>query len=128
MITKFKAWDKINHKMWKVQEIDFRNGIVKVESFDSKPVYNCISCGNGNKCFTPFLRLSALELLQFSNWQDKFDQEIYAGDIVNLINEDGKSINVLCKFGTVRRYIFENEVDINGFYFESVIKGYVLFR
>jgi len=117
MIPKFRAWDFVNKIMWEVEEIDFRNGIVKVK-YNGKHVDNCIACKDHQDCYSPYLRLQDLELLQFSGWQDKYKYDIYNGDIINLINEDSKSINAVCEFGTARRKIFENTIDIIGFYFK----------
>ena len=50
--------------------------------------------------------------------EDKNGKAIYEGDIINLINDIDKSINVVCEFGIARREIFENTVDITGFYFK----------
>jgi len=48
---------------------------------------------------------------------DKNFVPIFEGDIISLVNADGERIEVVCEFGTARREIFENTVDIVGFYF-----------
>lgn len=50
------------------------------------------------------------------DWHGKM---IFEGDILTLINLDYETINVICEFGTARRGISENVVDINGFYFKT---------
>lgn len=54
----------------------------------------------------------------YSNFNDKNNQEIYEGDIIELINEHGVKIQVVCKSGRSTRAIQGKAVDIIGFYFE----------
>jgi uncharacterized phage protein (TIGR01671 family) len=54
---------------------------------------------------------------RYSGLNDKYDNEIYEGDIIELINEDGEIIRVVCEFGTARREMCGRTVDITGFYF-----------
>jgi len=59
-----------------------------------------------------------IQVMQFSGWLDKNKKEIYEGDIIELINKDGDTIRVVCEFGSAKRDIYGNEVEIMGFYFK----------
>lgn len=54
---------------------------------------------------------------------DKNGGLIHVGDIIELVTEDGEKITIECKFGTVQRQIYENLVEITGFYFERSNDG-----
>lgn len=60
---------------------------------------------------------------QYAEAKDKNGAEIYEGDIISLVTEDGEPITIECKFGKVQRQIFENLVEITGFYFERSNDG-----
>ena len=110
-IIKFRAWDKESKKIRKINSIAFDGSgnikLVNMWGYDLIERKDII-----------VQRETNVELVRFTGLSDKNGKEIYEGDFINLINADGKSINVVCKFGTVRREIFENTVDITGFYFE----------
>ena len=60
--------------------------------------------------------------LKSSGWFDKNKKEIFEEDILELTNECGDLISIICKFGSVKRKIYTSEdvypeVEINGFYF-----------
>ncbi|MBF0649157.1 hypothetical protein IR083_10025 [Dysgonomonas sp. GY75] len=55
---------------------------------------------------------------RFSGHFDKSRNEIYEGDILELINEVSIKIQVTCRFGHAHREVYGTNVDIIGFYFE----------
>lgn len=57
--------------------------------------------------------------LQYSGFKDRDGEEIYEGDLIEVLREDGVTIPVICKFGTAIREIFDNEIEIHGFYFQT---------
>lgn len=60
-------------------------------------------------------------ILQWSGFYDKLGNEIYQGDIVELVNEDNQRIRVVCEFKKVQREILGfdlNLCDIVGFSFK----------
>lgn len=58
-----------------------------------------------------------------SGWTDSNDTSIYTGDVVELTNEDGKTVHAICKFGSVVRPTFKHWVEIIGFYFQLIACG-----
>lgn len=82
---KFRAWDKANKEMLKIDVIDFfLKGIRVLEH-------------NGNSFFMKF---SDVEIMQSTGYKDKKGTEIFIGDIVKIYIEDREEHKVyyaLCK-------------------------------
>ncbi len=99
MILKFRVWDLDNKKMIGTWEINEFPNLQSDEKY---------------------------KVMQFSNFYDKHKNEIYEGDIIELVNEAGKKIKVVCEFGTVEREIMGGRLNlcvINGFSFCIVGNG-----
>ena len=108
--TKFRVWDKTTEYMDDRVRVASIGGDTKVEVLDG---------------FSNWRELSKDDyiLMQYTGLKDRVGTEIYEGDILELINEDGKRVAVVCKFGN-RRLVTDRgiAIDIQCFYFE--VKGW----
>lgn len=108
---KFRAWDKIDGKMQKVNLMNTYDG-----SAIGQTLYFLEETSDNNG----YRNLSDCELMQYTGLKDKNGNEIYEGDIIQLTDDTGSLIKVICEFGTARRDIHGNTVDITGFYFKRL--------
>lgn len=82
---KFRAWDKANKEMLKIDVIDFFLEEIRVLE-------------NDGSCFS--MKFSDIELMQSTGYKDKKGIEIFIGDIVKIYIEDREENKVyyaLCK-------------------------------
>lgn len=82
---KFRAWDKANKEMLKIDVIDFFLEEIRVLE-------------NDGSCFS--MKFSDVEIMQSTGYKDKKGIEIFIGDIVKIYIEDRKEYTVyyaLCK-------------------------------
>lgn len=82
---KFRAWDKANKEMLKIDVIDFFLEEIRVLE-------------NDGSCFS--MKFSDVEIMQSTGYKDKKGIEIFIGDIVKIYIEDREDYKVyysLCK-------------------------------
>lgn len=90
---------------------------------DGKMIYQSGALNNFQR-FIRILNENAI-LMSAIGMKDKTGTEIYEGDIIELINDKGKTIHVTVEYGIVRRSILSYnkivviEVDIPSFYFKT---------
>lgn len=112
--NKYRVWDgsKMEHNVV-VGEL----GAFYVQGMDE----------NDLACLSPFNTKFPPEapVMKFFGRQDKNGKDIFAGDIIQLINDNNEYIRVVCEYGTVQRRILGgiihqvNLCDITGFYFRN---------
>ncbi|HZK57538.1 MAG TPA: YopX family protein [Clostridia bacterium] len=106
--AKYRAWLKKESAMVNVTRINFDLNEIEIHPDNDYDYYE--------------FDFSEVVLMQYTGLKDKNGSEIYEGDILELINEDGEKIKAVCKFGN-RRLTTEAgiTIDVQCFYFE--VKG-----
>lgn len=88
---------------------------------DAEPPYELLAAIDHEENGVMLTSLVDPETIQmYSGFNDKNNKEIYEMDIIQLVDEDGNIIKVVCEFGTAKRDIYGNLVEIHGFYFRRL--------
>lgn len=97
---RFRVWDKSENWMDDVGEISW-------------------AC-DGSINYINRTETKDLVLMRYSGLLDKHGTEICESDIIELVDDTGSTIRVVCEFGTAQRVIHGSRVDITGFYFRRL--------
>lgn len=100
-----------------MKEIKFRAWNRECKFMDS--VW-CIDIEHDEVCFSNHnaAALSVCDVMQYIGLKDKNGKEIFEGDILQVVMDNGITTLLTCKFGTVNRKLLKDVVAITGFYFE----------
>lgn len=86
------------------------------------------------KCFDSGLSLLVHKetICQYSGWNDSEDKPIFHGDRLELVNDEGGTIIVMCEYGKVERKLVSlsgdiNTCEISGFYFRIELTDRITF-
>lgn len=70
---KFRAWSKEYNQMLNVEDINFRDNIIRTHHFENDRPLQLVDC------------TEKFKLMQFTGLKDRNGKEIYEGDVVNSI-------------------------------------------
>lgn len=110
---KFRAWHTQQKKMFSAEEM-------AEDQLTLLPTGQFINVSGNSTRLSTIFPIDILIPMEYSQFNDKDDIEIYEGDIIELVNYLGETIRVLCEKGIARREINGIAVDISGFYFLTI--------
>lgn len=119
--VKFRAFDKFTNKM--ICEGFHIFGEVHTFSLIEQYLHD-----NPDSNKHTFLRFNDIVVMQYSHQQDKNKKDIYEGDVIEIINQENKTVRFVCEFGIAER---ENKdgvlISIPSFYFKNISTDFKAF-